>query len=72
MIPYQMMWFLPITNMLKRLYQFEGLAGVMRWHAEHVQRDVEIAHPSDARSWKHFNTVHILLEIFAMSLLVYA
>ena len=30
----------------------------MRWHAEHVQRDGEVAHPSDARAWKHFNKVH--------------
>ncbi|XP_056864031.1 uncharacterized protein LOC130511177 [Raphanus sativus] len=30
----------------------------MRWHAEHVQKDGEVAHPSDARAWKHFNNVY--------------
>ena len=32
---------------------------MIRWHAEHVQRDGKVAHPSDARAWKHFNTVHL-------------
>ena len=58
MVPYQRMWYLPITDRLKRLYQSERTAASMRWHAEHVQRDGEVAHPSDARAWKHFNKVH--------------
>ena len=57
-VPYQRMWYLPITDRLKRLYQSERTAASMRWHAEHVQRDGEVAHPSDARAWKHFNKVH--------------
>ena len=30
----------------------------MRWHAEHTQKDGEINHPSDAKAWKHLNSVH--------------
>ncbi|WZZ50649.1 hypothetical protein YC2023_050756 [Brassica napus] len=57
-VPYQRMWYLPITDRLKRLYQSEQTAGKMRWHAEHTQTDGEMTHPSDARAWKHFNKVH--------------
>ncbi|KAL1204280.1 hypothetical protein V5N11_002256 [Cardamine amara subsp. amara] len=52
------MWYLPITEMLKRLYQSERTAAAMRWHAEHSQTDGEISHPSDAKAWKHFQTLH--------------
>ncbi|XP_033146608.1 uncharacterized protein LOC117133754 [Brassica rapa] len=58
-VPYQRMWYLPITDRLKRLYQSEQTAGKMRWHAEYTQTDGEITHPSDARAWKHFNKVHL-------------
>ena len=58
MVPYQRMWYLPITDRLKRLYQSEKTAASMRWHAKHVQRDGEVGHPSDARARKHFNKVH--------------
>ena len=51
------MWYLPITDRLIGLYQYERTAGMIRWHAEHVQRDGKVAHPSDERAWKHFNTV---------------
>ena len=57
-VPYQRMWYLPITDRLKRLYQSEQTAAKMRWHAEHTQTDGEMTHPSDARAWKHFNKVH--------------
>ena len=50
MVLCQRMWYLPITDMLKRLYTSERSAAAMRWHAEHVQRDGEIAHPLDARA----------------------
>ncbi|WZZ77300.1 hypothetical protein YC2023_097872 [Brassica napus] len=56
--PYQRMWYLPITDRLKKLYQSERTAASMRWHHEHFQRDGKVAHPSDARTWKHFNKVH--------------
>ena len=52
------MWYLPITDRLKRLYQSKQTAGGMRWHAEHTQTGGEMTHPSDARAWKHFTKVH--------------
>jgi len=30
----------------------------MRWHAQHTTADGEITHPSDAKAWKHFQTVY--------------
>ena len=57
-VPYQRMWYLPITDRLKRLYQSEKTAAAMRWHAEHTQKEGEINHPSDAKAWKHLNSVH--------------
>ncbi|XP_013617848.1 PREDICTED: uncharacterized protein LOC106324422 [Brassica oleracea var. oleracea] len=57
-VPYQRMWYLPITDRLKRLYQSEKTAASMRWHAEHTQKEGEINHPSDAKAWKHLNSVH--------------
>ena len=57
-VSYQRMWYLPITDRLKRLYQLERTAGTMRWHAWHVQKDGEIVHQSDARACKYFNAVH--------------
>ena len=42
---------------VETLYQSERNAATLRWHEEHVQRDGEVAHPSDARMWKHFNMV---------------
>ncbi|KAL1222999.1 hypothetical protein V5N11_019494 [Cardamine amara subsp. amara] len=52
-IPYQRMWYLPITDILKRLYQSDRTASGMRWHGEY-QFTGDISHPSDAEAWKHF------------------
>ena len=52
------MWYLPIKDRLKRLYQSEKTAAAMRWHAEHTQMEGEINHPSDAKAWKHLNSVY--------------
>ena len=57
-VPYQRMWYLPISDRLKRLYQSEKTAAAMRWHDEHTQKEGEINHPSDAKAWKHLNSVH--------------
>lgn len=57
-VPYQRMWYLPITDRLKRMYHSERTAAAMRWHAEHLQTNGEVIHPSDAKAWKHFNKVH--------------
>jgi len=56
-IPYKRMWYLPLSERLKRLYQSKRTAGPMRWHAEHTTEG-KITHPSDAEAWKHFQTVH--------------
>jgi len=56
-IPYKRMWYLPITDRLKRLYQAKHTAEAMRWHGEHNSNG-EIAHPSDAKAWQHFQSVY--------------
>ncbi|KAL1224623.1 hypothetical protein V5N11_000952 [Cardamine amara subsp. amara] len=40
-IPYKRMWYLPITERLKRLYTSHRTAEPMRWHAEHRQDDAK-------------------------------
>ncbi|XP_048613195.1 uncharacterized protein LOC125587093 [Brassica napus] len=52
------MFYLPITERLKRLYQQEATASQIRWHAEHDSPEGEMHHPSDAAAWKHFNKVY--------------
>ncbi|XP_010501566.1 PREDICTED: uncharacterized protein LOC104778843 [Camelina sativa] len=56
-VPYKRMWYLPITERLKRLYQSERMASPMRWHAKH-NANGEITHPSDAEAWRHFQSVY--------------
>ena len=43
---------------MKRLYQPERTAGVMRWHAEDIQTDRDVTHLLDAKAWQHFSTTH--------------
>ncbi|XP_024014224.1 uncharacterized protein LOC112088177 [Eutrema salsugineum] len=57
-IPYSRMWYLPIADRLKRMYQSEKTAAAMRWHAEHQAKDGEMSHPSDAAEWKYFQDLH--------------
>ena len=57
LISYSRMFYLPITQRLQRLYASVVTAEHMRWHAEHVQEDGVMRHPSDAEAWKHFNAV---------------
>ncbi|XP_013654353.2 uncharacterized protein LOC106359158 [Brassica napus] len=56
--PKQRMFYMPITERLKRLYQLEETAAQMRWHAEHESPEGEMHHPSDGAAWKHFNKVY--------------
>ncbi|XP_009103472.2 uncharacterized protein LOC103829553 [Brassica rapa] len=56
--PKQRMLYMPIADRLKRLYQLEATASIMRWHKEHVTPEGEMHHPSDAIAWKHFNEVY--------------
>jgi len=56
-IPYKRMWYLPLAERLKRLFQLERTTGSMRWPAEHTSDSV-IARPSNAEAWKHFQSVY--------------
>jgi len=56
-VPYKRMWYLPLGDRLKRLYQSDRTAGPMRWHVEH-SRGEEITHPSEAEAWRHFQSVY--------------
>ena len=57
-VPYSRMWYLPIADRLKRMYQSKKTAAAMRWHAEHQAKDREMCHPSDAAEWKNFQGIH--------------
>ena len=57
-VPYSRMWYLPIADRLKRMYQSKKTAAAMRWHAEHQSKEGEMCHPSDAAEWKHFQEMH--------------
>ncbi|XP_013617078.1 PREDICTED: uncharacterized protein LOC106323515 [Brassica oleracea var. oleracea] len=53
-VPYSRMWYLPIADRLKRLYQSKKTAAAMRWHAEQQAKEGEMCHPSDVAEWKNF------------------
>ncbi|XP_039135719.1 uncharacterized protein LOC120273141 [Dioscorea cayenensis subsp. rotundata] len=46
-IPYQKMYYFPLTPRLQRLYASEVTAKYMRWHDEHNKKDGVMCHPSD-------------------------
>ena len=54
-IPHRFMHYFPLIPRLQRLYASNVTAKHMRWHAEHVQEDGIMSHPSDAEAWKHFD-----------------
>ena len=49
-VAYRQMFYLPISDRLKRLYQSRSTAVHMRWHAEHLTKDKEMSHPSDGEA----------------------
>lgn len=53
-IPFSRMWYLPIADRLKRMYQIVKTSAAMRWHAEHEDEEGEMCHPSDGAEWKIF------------------
>lgn len=59
-VPFRQMFYLPIADRLKRLYQSKKTASHMRWHKEHysTQDSNVMSHPSDGEAWKHFNQVY--------------
>ncbi|KAG7529824.1 Transposon En/Spm-like [Arabidopsis suecica] len=59
-VPYSRMWYLPIGDRLKRLYQSHKTTAAMRWHAEHKSKEGEMNHPSDAAEWRYFQSLYPL------------
>lgn len=57
-VAYNQMFYLPVGDRLKRLYQSNNTARDMRWHAEHSMNGGEMCHPSDGEAWKHFCEVY--------------
>ena len=57
-VPYSRMWYLPIGDRLKRMYQSHKTAATMRWHAEHQSKEGEMNHPSNAAEWRYFQELH--------------
>ncbi|XP_010550812.1 PREDICTED: uncharacterized protein LOC104821593 [Tarenaya hassleriana] len=57
-VPYKRMFYLPIKDRLRRLYESHQLASHMRWHAEHTSDPENMSHPSDGDAWKNFNEVY--------------
>ena len=55
--PYQRMWYLPITDRLKRFYQSKIIAVPKTTHVEN-EFTGRISHPSDAEALKHFRNVY--------------
>ena len=54
-VPYKLMWYFPLTERLKRLYQSERKTWPMRWHADHSING-EKTHRSDAKVCKNFQS----------------
>ncbi|GAB2268446.1 hypothetical protein Dimus_038718 [Dionaea muscipula] len=48
----------PLPLRLQRLYYSDATANHMRWHAEHIEDDGKITHPSDGLASKNFNMKH--------------
>lgn len=57
-VPLRQMFYLPVSDRLKRLYQSENTAKDIKWHAKRTMIDGEICHSSDGEAWKHFNEVY--------------
>ncbi|XP_033139196.1 uncharacterized protein LOC117130448 [Brassica rapa] len=57
-VPYSRMWYLPIADRWKRMYQSKKTASAMRWHAERQAKEGKMCHPSDAAEWKYFQDQH--------------
>jgi len=57
-VPYSRMWYLPIGDRLKRMYNSHKTAAAKHWHAEHQSKEGEMNHPSDVAEWRYFQKVH--------------
>ncbi|KAK9064523.1 hypothetical protein SSX86_015905 [Deinandra increscens subsp. villosa] len=50
------MTYLPIGPRLKKFYMSTKTAKDMTWHHDHKTKDGSMAHPSDGKAWKHFDS----------------
>jgi hypothetical protein len=51
-VPAKVMWYAPIIPRLKRLFQLEEHAKLLRWHKEDRKKDVMLRHPADGSQWR--------------------
>ncbi|KAF7130349.1 hypothetical protein RHSIM_Rhsim10G0129300 [Rhododendron simsii] len=54
-IPRKILWYLPLTPRLQRLYCCDKIALDMRWHKNKRVDDDELRHPADAQEWNDFD-----------------
>ncbi|XP_076947541.1 uncharacterized protein LOC143619517 [Bidens hawaiensis] len=55
-VPHLVMTYMPIGPRLKKLYMTTKTAKDMTWHHDHKKKDSSMAHPSDSKAWKHFDS----------------
>ena len=55
---YKVLFYLPLTPRLQRLYASDVTAGDMTWHSDHFTEEGIMCHPSDGDAWKRLNTKH--------------
>ncbi|XP_076885659.1 uncharacterized protein LOC143535231 [Bidens hawaiensis] len=55
-VPHLVMTYMPIGPRLKKLYMNMKTAKDMTWHHDHKKKDGVMAHPSDSKAWKHFDS----------------
>ena len=58
LVPWNRMYYFPITPRLQRLYSSNVMSFHMRWHNEHEQTDGVMNHPLDVVAWKRFDDIH--------------
>ena len=51
------MWYLPVIDHLRAIFENPEDAKMMPWHAsdEHMKDDGKLWHPSNGKQWKRFN-----------------
>ena len=61
-IPTMVMWYLPVSNRLRRFFSNPKDAELMRWwdSDKHKKGDGKLQHPTDARQWKKFHDKYYL------------
>ncbi|GJR66424.1 putative transposase-associated domain-containing protein [Tanacetum coccineum] len=57
-IPQLVLTYMKIGPRLQKLYMNKKTAKDMTWHNDHKTKEGSMAHPSDGKAWKHFDTVN--------------